>query len=243
MARRIALTATLCALAVFASATSAFAHAGNPNFESLVSSVSPKIPGFSVQVLNGDDRLLVMNTGKSTVTIDGYSNDPFLRMSPGGKVEVNLRSPAYYLDQDRDYTTNVPASANPKATPQWKVVGHTGRYEFHDHRMHWMAKSIPPQVTDKSKRTLVVPWHVPVQATTAGGAKPATGAINGQLFWRGTGPGAPLGAFIAFAVIVLLGGAAVVVVRRRRAAGDGDGDGPSGPAAPSGPAKVRAEAW
>ena len=109
MARRIACAAALCALAAGIPATSALAHEGNPNYESLVNGVTPSIPGFRVQVLNGDDRLEVENGGSSTVTIDGYNRDPYIRMSPGGRVEVNLRSPAYYLNQDRFYGTKVPA--------------------------------------------------------------------------------------------------------------------------------------
>jgi LPXTG-motif cell wall-anchored protein len=76
--------------------------------------------------------------------------------------------------------------------------------------MHWMSKNVPQQVTDTSKRTRIVDWHVPLRA------QGATGAISGELFWRGSGPGAPVGAFIAFGAIVLLGGASVVMVRRRR---------------------------
>ena len=78
--------------------------------------------------------------------------------------------------------------------------------------MHWMAKSVPQQVTDKAKRTKIVDWQVPLHA------QGANGAISGELFWRGSGPGAPVGAYIAFGALALLGGAAVVVVRRRRAA-------------------------
>jgi hypothetical protein len=243
MARRIARVAALCALAAGISATSAFAHAGNPNFESLVNGVSPAIPGFTVEVLNGDDRLGVMNTGPRTVTIDGYSKDPFVRMSPDGTVAVNLRSPAYYLDQERDYgTVKVPPTATAaaaRAHPQWQVVAHTGRYEFHDHRIHWMAASTPQQVTDKSKRTKVADWQVPVHA------QGASGSIDGTLFWRGTGAGAPLGAFIAFGIFLALSGAAVIVVRRRRAAGDGGAAGAGAPnAAGDAPAaKPRQEAW
>ena len=231
MARRIARAAALCALAAGIPATSALAHEGNPNYESLVTGVTPAIPGFRVQVLNGDDRLEVENGGSSTVTIDGYNRDPYIRMSPGGRVEVNLRSPAYYLNQDRFYGTKVPASATAKAAraaPRWKVVTRAGRYEFHDHRMHWMAKSVPRQVTDRAKRTKIVDWQVPVHA------EGATGAISGSLLWRGTEPGAPIGAYIAFVAIALLGGAAVVVVRRRRAAG-------GAPAKPR--SKPRKEAW
>jgi hypothetical protein len=233
MARRIAVAAALCALAAGIPAPSASAHAGNPNYESLVRGVTPPIPGFSVDVLNGDDRLEVQNTGTSTVTIDGYDGEPYVRMSAGGTVEVNVRSPAYYLNHDRTNDTKVPPSADAKAPPQWRVVARTGRYEFHDHRIHWMAARLPQQVTDKTKRTKVVDWRVPVHA------QGASGAINGALFWRGSGPGAPVGAFIALGAIILLGGAVVLVVRRRRAAG------PGGPGDTTGtvPATPREEAW
>ena len=230
MARRIACAAALCALAAGIPATSALAHEGNPNYESLVTGVTPQVPGFRVQVLNGDDRLEVENGGSRTVTIEGYNRDPYIRMSPGGTVAVNLRSPAYYLNQDRFYGTKVPASANAKAaraTPQWSVVTRTGRYEFHDHRMHWMAKSVPQQVADKAKRTKIVDWQVPVHAAGA------AGSISGSLFWRGAEPGAPIGAYIGFGAIALLGAAAVVIVRRRRAV--------AGPT--KAPPKSRTEAW
>ena len=239
MARRTAVASAVCAFGLAVFAPSAFAHAGNPNYESLVRGVSPNIPGFSVEVLNGDDRLAVQNTGSETVTIDGYSKDPYVRLSSGGKVEVNTRSPAYYLNQDRDYGASVPASASATAPPKWSVVANTGRYEFHDHRMHWMAKSTPQQVTDTSKRTKIVDWHVPLHAT---GPATASGAIDGELFWRGTGPGAPIGAFIAFGALVLLGGAFVVVVRRRRAAADGGGSASAGGSG-AGATKPRGEAW
>ena len=103
MARRT-LAGAFVTLAALLTATSAFAHAGNPNYESLVSGVKPAIPGFTVTVLNGDDRLAVENSGKSTVTIDGYNAEPYVRMAPDGTVSVNLNSPAYYLNQDRTNT-------------------------------------------------------------------------------------------------------------------------------------------
>jgi hypothetical protein len=236
MARRIGqsvLAAALCALAAGSAAAPAFAHGGNPNYESIVRGVTPQIPGFSVEVLNGDDRLEVQNTGTSTVTIDGYSRDPYIRMSPDGTVEVNLRSPAYYLNQDRLYGTKVPASADPKAAPQWKVVEHSGRYEFHDHRMHWMSTQVPQQVTDKALRTKIVDWRVPLHAAGA------TGAIRGELFWRGAGPGAPIAAFVGLGAILLLGAASVVLVRRRRR----DPGDPGDAGAPPAPRAPRGEAW
>ena len=227
MARRT-LAGAFVTLAALITATSAFAHAGNPNYESLVSGVKPAIPGFTVTVLNGDDRLAVENTGRSTVTIDGYNEEPYLRMAPDGTVAVNLNSPAYYLNQDRTAEGTVPPSVNADGPPRWKVVERTGRYEFHDHRMHWMGTSTPKQITDTSKRTKVFDWQVPVHTASV------TGAIDGKLFWRGSAGGPPAAAFIGLALIVLLGGATVVVVRRRRAAAG------EGPAATPGP---REEAW
>jgi hypothetical protein len=228
MARRTILAAALCALMAGVTAASASAHAGNPDYESLVRGVTPKTSGLAVEVLNGDDRLEVQNTGRSTVTIYGYNRrprDPYVRLSPDGTVAVNLRSPAYYLNQDRFFGTKVPASADPKLAPQWRVVEHNGRYEFHDHRMHWMSKTVPPQVTDRSKRTKIVDWQVPLRV------QGAPGAIKGELFWRGSEPGAPIGAIVALGAIVLLGAASVVLVRRRRRAAAG--------AAPA----PREEAW
>ncbi|MEY2517344.1 MAG: hypothetical protein QOJ89_4702, partial [bacterium] len=174
--------------------------------------------GFSVVVLNGDDRLEVVNHGSQTITIDGYNKEPYLLMQPDGTVSVNVRSPAYYLNSTPTATAPIPASADPQAIPRWKVVEHNGRYQFHDHRIHWMAKGTPQQVKNKSKRTKVVDWRVPLHAGTR------DGAIDGSLFWRGSAGGPPTGAFVALALIVLLGGVVVLVVRRRRAgAGAGIG--------------------
>lgn len=230
MARRIALAAALCALAAGLTAPFAYAHSGSPDYESIVRGVTPPIPGFAVEVLNGDDRLEVRHTGSSTVTIDGYAKEPYLRLLPGGMVEVNLRSPAYYLNQDRFYGATVPDEADPKRPPRWKVVARTGRYEFHDHRMHYMGRSVPQQVTDEGRRTKVFGWSVPLHTASA------SGAIRGELFWHGARSGAPVGAFVGLGALALLGAAAAVVVRRRRRSDGGDGDRAPVPA-------PRAEAW
>ena len=77
--------------------------------------------------------------------------------------------------------------------------------------MHWMAKTTPPVVKQKSERTKVFDWKVPLRA----GSTP--GAITGVLFWRGSSSGGPpAGAFVVLAALALVGGAGVVAVRRRR---------------------------
>jgi hypothetical protein len=79
-----------------------------------------------------------------------------------------------------------------------------------------MAEGTPPQVEDESVRTKVFDWSVPIEV---GGE---TGAITGTLFWTPLpGGGAPLGAIVGGAAIVIALCIAVAVVRfRRRTAGE-----------------------
>ncbi|MCW3040481.1 MAG: hypothetical protein JWM31_2386 [Solirubrobacterales bacterium] len=237
--RRHALTAALalCALGLVFT-PGALAHQGNPNFRSIITAVTPSVKGVSLQVLSLDDRLELTNTSGRPVIVYGYREEPYVQILGDGTVQVNKRSPAGYLNQERYATSRAPASADPRATPQWQTVDKTGRYEWHDHRIHFMATGIPPQVKDKRKRTKIFNWTVPI---AVGGQK---GAVAGQLFWqpRDTS-GPPTGAIIGFVVLLLLGAATVVVVRRRRGenqeergAGDGgDAESPS--------TSGRGEAW
>ena len=221
---RLRLVVALSALLALAVAPAADAHQGNPNYRSVIDRVSPKLPGVRLQVLSLDDRLELQNTSGKTVVVKGYQGEPYARILGDGTVQVNHNSPAFYLNNDRTSTGKVPASAKAGATPDWQVVDRAGRFQWHDHRIHWMSTIAPKQVTDKTKRTKVFDWKVPLQvgATTA--------SVNGT-FWAGTGGGgAPVAAYAGLAVIALLGLGAVVVVRRRR-----------GESAPVGAAEF--EAW
>ena len=156
--------------------------------------------------------------------VEGYRGEPYVRIAADGTVAVNHRSPTYYLNDDRFAEgVEVPAGATPKATPDWREVDRTGRYAWHDHRIHWMAHTVPPQVKDEGRRTKVFDWKVPL---TVGG-RPAT--IHGRLIWVGEqGGGFPLGAGIALGGAVAgadsswswsSGAAAVAPVRRPGAGG------------------------
>jgi hypothetical protein len=211
--RAVVAAAALLALAVTPAAS---AHQGNPNYRSVIDGVTPKVSGVRLQVLNLDDRLELQNDSGRTVVVQGYNGEPYARVLADGTVQVNRRSPAFYLNDDRFAQVKVPASAKPGATPQWQPVDKAGRFEWHDHRIHWMSKVPPKQVTDKSKRTKVFDWNVPLQV----GAQ--RGSVNGTLFWQpSAGGGAPVGAIAGLGAIALLGLGAVVVVRRRRAGAEG----------------------
>jgi hypothetical protein len=183
----------------------------NYNYRSNITRVIPSTPGVSLQVLEFADRLLLTNHSGQTVTVYGYQGEPYARVLADGTVQLNTRSPAYYLNQNFYANVNVPPSASPTATPQWTVIDRTGQLEWHDHRIHWMSPALPPQVKDKGKRTKIFNWQVPIQV---GASK---GTVNGELFWTPeSGTKTPTGAIVALAVIALLGLLFVLFIRRRR---------------------------
>ena len=190
--------------------TPALGHAGDPNFRSDITAVRPPVAGLSIEVLNYDDRLLLTNRSGKTVLVRGYDGEPYVRVQSEGTVEVNKRAPTYYLNEDRYAKVNVPPQASEKAPPQWQVVAKNGRYEWHDHRIHWMSKSVPPQVKDEDEETRIFDWRVPLVV----GATPAR--ITGTLRWEPEDSGVPLAALIGLCGLAAVSLLLFVVSRRIR---------------------------
>jgi hypothetical protein len=181
------------------------------HYRTYITRVAPPVPGLSLHVLEFADRLIMVDHTGRTVTVYGYQKEPYARILANGTVEVNLHSPAYYLNQSFYGDVAVPASASPAATPRWSTIDRAGQFEWHDHRIHWMSPLLPPEVTNQAKRTKIFEWQVPIRV----GAQPAT--IEGQLYWvPEEGTKTPFAALVALVVIVLLGVALVLAVRRRR---------------------------
>jgi hypothetical protein len=212
---RRTLVAVVVAAGLLAAAPMAFAHQGNPHFRSDIKQVTPPMKGISVSVLNYDDRLLVQNTSGQPVVIDDYNGKPYARILADRTVQVNTNSPAYYLNDDRYADVTVPKGLGKQ--PNWKLQDRTGRFEWHDHRIHWMAKTLPPQVKDQNRRTHIFDWRVPISI----GGRP--GAITGSLTWvpLDTGGSVPMAAIWGFAALLILLSIVAVVVRRRRLAPGG----------------------
>jgi hypothetical protein len=240
--RRVLVLAGV-AIAALVSPSLALAHPASPNMTSIVTGVTPKTPGLSLSVLNGDDRFQLIYHGDKPIIIYGYNGDQYARFLPGGTVQVNHNSPAFYLDTDRAGTATVPAGIKSTSPPDWHTVDKTGRFEWHDHRMHWMGTGVPPQVKNTKVRQEIYPYKVPI---SIGGTK---GNILGTLWWtprKQSGP--PIGAFVAFALVLLASIALVIWVRRRRNGGGPDAPAPTTPddrtgedAAP--PQRPTVEAW
>ena len=220
---RRALAASLALLALAAPA--ATAHQGNPNFRSQVTATDP---GFEAEVLSLDDRIQLRAEPGHEVVVLGYEDEPYLRFGPDGTVDVNERSPAYYLNQDRFGEVEVPPDADPAAEPRWAEVAAGGTYDWHDHRIHYMAEGTPPQVADESVETKVFDWAVPLLVD----GEPAE--VAGTLTWV-PDEGGVSAALIAGLGAAVVASFALFVWRMRRRS-----------AAPAGPPKSdegEREAW
>jgi hypothetical protein len=198
----------------------------NYDYRTYITSVTPKVRGLSLEVLEFADRLLLRNNTGKTVTIYGYSGEPYARVRPDGAAEENMRSPAVYLNTNFYADVSVPASANASAPPKWVAVDRTGQFEWHDHRIHYMSPVTPPEVKDKSKRTFIFDWSVPIMVGTQ------KGSIDGELYWVPESSKASTTAIAVFVVLIALALGFVVFVRRRRArsAGGGGASSPGGEA-------------
>jgi hypothetical protein len=216
---RTVIAAVVAAAGLMLAAPVALAHQGNPHFRSQVLKVTPAVKGVTVSVLNYDDRLLLQNTSAQPVVVADYEGKPYARVLPDRTVQVNTNSQAYYLNDDRYADVTVPKGLG--STPHWKLVSRTGRFEWHDHRIHWMSTTDPPQLKDKSRTTHIFDWKVPIAVG------PQKGAIAGKLTWEplSSGGSLPMGAIWGLAGLLIALSLLVFVIRRRRG-----GEAPAGAA-------------
>lgn len=236
---RWAAPAALLTLAALVPAI-AGAHLGNPDYRSVVREIVPPAEGLSARVIDHDDALLLVNHSSEDVVVAGADGVPYARLLADGTVQVNARSAAAQEDAAAEESTEpsgtgavgdgtllahaghdhdagaerrAAGGARRAAGPRWVTLDRTGRFQWHDDRIKYREAPVPPQVTDRTQRTKVADWRVPI---TVGGER---GAILGTLWWVGD-PGAgssfPVAAVVSLVVLALAAVGAVVLVRRRR---------------------------
>ena len=155
-----AAAVSVVALLVITAAPAAADPARPTNYESIITGVTPALTGLEAKVVGSDAFMSVSVHNAGEVIVLGYENEPYLRFGANDVVEENLQSPAVALNQSR-YGGTVDANADPHATPSWKVVSTNGEYVWHDHRIHWMLQSLPPQLNGKSTGK-VEDWTIPL---------------------------------------------------------------------------------
>jgi hypothetical protein len=197
---------TLLALAVvFGGADPAAADpAGPTHYDSRVTAVEADegvqgdLPA-SFEVLGGDAFLVVRADPGAVVEVPGYEGEPYVRIGADGTVEVNQRSPSRWINDERYETSaeGAPGDVAVDAPPRWEVVGSGGQYAWHDHRIHWMAPSLPRQVDPAAGTPQAVQdWTVPVVVD----GEPVT--VVGELVWL-PGPSPLVPALLVLAAIAL----------------------------------------
>jgi hypothetical protein len=203
--RPIGATAAVAATVALVSLVRVDPAAADPpvptDYRSRVEAIEPAADGVRAEVVGGDAFLELTVDRGLQVVVTGYQGEPYLRFRPNGTVQRNRRSPATYINDSRDATAEVPASADPEADPDWETVADGGAYAWHDHRIHWMG-SERPDGAEPGEWTR--PWVVDIEAD--GTPTRVTGTLA---LVEGVNP-------LPWAALVLAAAAVVVVAGRRR---------------------------
>ena len=203
--RRIPSTVVFALTLVLFTAAPAAAHGIEgieaTNYRTRITSVSPDVDGLTVRVIEAGSRLELVNRTGEPVVVRGYQEEPYLRIDPEGGVFVNRRSPAAYINADREGSLEPPPDADPSAEPEWERTDDGVITRWHDHRAHWMGQRDAPAVRNApDKRHVVIPrWEVKLDI----GADQT--AVVGDLTWIPGPSGSP---WLAVAAVL----AALVVV-------------------------------
>ena len=137
----------------------------------------PRLRTFTVRVIEADSRLELRWRSGADVLVPDYDGHSYLRVGPKG-VKENQQSNAVYLNRSRLGSATIPDGLKPDGPPVWKRISTDPVARWHDHRIHWMSSSLPPQVAGKTgRRQLIQDWEVPVIQGSTGFT------VTGTLFW------------------------------------------------------------
>ncbi len=147
MKRPIAVLLASLSIAIAAAAPPAFGHgAASKDYKTTIVSVKPDGLPVDVRIVGGD-QVRFENQGDKDLVICGYDREgcePWVRITPDG-VYVDKNSKSWYQNSAAVDYGDVPADAGTK--PDWQRVRKGPPfYAYHDHRVHWMGTSTPPNV-------------------------------------------------------------------------------------------------
>jgi hypothetical protein len=161
------LTGLLAALGLPAAAQ---AHgAVDPAASSYEARVSQVPQGTDAKVVDGDLRMWMAASPRTTVAVLDYRGAPYLRFDRRG-VFANQASSMWYLNQVPAQTP--PLGLTARTPPRWQQVSSGRSYEWHDGRLHALASA-----ARAPGATLIGRWTVPLLV----GGVPT--AITGGLYY------------------------------------------------------------
>ena len=128
------------------------------NTESIVASVEPANAGVKVDIVGGDAFVRVRVEPGHTLEMNGYYDEPFLRIDADGTVSVNERAETFRISATRYGTGAALGDEAPEhGEPDWVVSSRNGTHLWHDHRVHWMGVGTPPTI---DRDGLVQQWAI-----------------------------------------------------------------------------------
>ena len=136
-------TCAAAAAVLLVGAPVALAHEGNPHFLSQVNEITPAAAGVDVEVAQPRRPPAAAQHGGQHVVIEGYEGEPYARMLPTARSRSTRTPRPTTSTRTATARSTVPDGLDAKAEPRWKEVSRTGRFEWHDHRMHWMSEPTP----------------------------------------------------------------------------------------------------
>lgn len=136
--------AAVAALGLLVMPQAALADAAGPtDYRSEVVAITPATEAITVTIEGGDAFVRIVVDPGHEVIVNGYDDEPYLRISRDGTVEQNRRSMATYYNAERFGSDQIPDIVDNTADPEWQEIGQGGSWAWHDHRAHWM-ESKPP---------------------------------------------------------------------------------------------------
>ncbi len=196
----------VCTLIVWAMSFGAVPEAGahsaegspSSNYHTTIDSISPSPKGFAVRVVERGSRLEVRWLSGPPLIVEGYNDDPYLRIGPDG-VSENRQSTAVYTNRTRDGTGAIP-DVNSDGPPEWVNISAEPVARFHDHRIHYMG-SVPPDKVLESpkKRQLVQEFEILIHRGEMG---TETTKVVGRVEWIPSP--SPMPALVAAGVVAVL---------------------------------------
>ncbi len=224
-----------CMLSCLLVPTVAFGHGSeDESYRTTILSIEPD--GLPVDVLmTKGDEIRFENQGDEDLMLCGYDTDDceeWVKIGPDG-VFVDTNSKAFFSNAEEDELGEVPEDAGEGGPEFERVREAPAFYAYHDHRVHWMGRALPPGVDDGDPDAQkVMDGEVAFRyGDTPGTVKVRVDYVGGQRWVQRYGEQL----IVAIGILVLVAVFAVDAMRRRRrsaaaAAGDTSGD-PDAPGA------------
>lgn len=206
----------LCMLSCLFVPASAIAHGSeDASYRSTITAIEPAGLPIDVTMTSGDE-IRFENEGDDELVLCGYEADSceeWVRLGPEG-VFVDENSKAFFSNAEDDNLGEIPEDAGTGEPDFQRVREAPAFYSYHDHRVHWMGRAVPPGVDESdSSVQKVMDGEVEFRyGDTPGVVKVRVDYVGGASWIERSGEQLLVGAGILVMVIVF----AVDAIRRRR---------------------------